>query len=423
MCFRTQTSVTRLLIVAAALGGVPGRACTQDINAKIDLWNQKRTLLRGANVWQKALFKEGEPFAYAGMETNYTAANLKRMRDWNANYVNISHPGLRHTSRQNGSYPVVPAIRANLENLIKLACDNQLFVVISFRTGPGRTEEVFSSEKLACRLDYLFRLDPKTETLTAEAEAAQDAWVEMWEETARAFKDVPNVVGFDVLVEPITNWEQWSGANPPLPASGDLSAVQKRVWRDFALRMAQGIRKADQKTPILVGPAPYNAAWALDEFPVKPFLEKKLDPIVIAVHQYDPDDYTHQKSPTPYTKEHSEKLKRRYREIAAYEKDNGCPIAVNEFGMIRWAGRATNPDSPTFLKEQLGLLEGQKRNHALWLWEVDKIDYYDFHFRLGVDKRRTEEPAPGSDPLVKVIKDNWMANRIFATDDVLRKWK
>jgi hypothetical protein len=423
MYFHDRTPVTRLVIVTAALAAVPGSVCAQNINAKFDLWNQKRTLLRGANVWQKAVFKEGETFVYVGMETSYGAANLKKMKDWNANYVNISHPGLRHTHPRNGSYPVVPAIRANVTNLIELAGINNLFVVISFRTGPGRTEEVFSREDRKGRLDYLFQLDPETEKLTAEARAAQDAWVEMWEETATAFKDVPNVVGFDLLVEPFTDWEQKSGTKPPRRQSGDLSAAQKRAWRDFALRMAHAIRKVDQRTPILVGPAPYNAAWALDEFPVKPFLDLKLGPVVIAVHQYGPEEYTHQDRPTTYADKQREQLKSRYKEIADYETGNRCPLAVNEFGMIRWAGPVANPDSPTFLKEQLSLLESQGRNHALWLWEVDKIKYYDFHFRLGVDKRRTEEPAPGSDPLVNAIKDNWRANRIFATDDVVGRWK
>src|ERR1700688_2387734 len=91
----------------------------QNISQKIDLWKPGKAQLRGANIWQKGLFKDGQPFAFDRMETRYTGDNLRKFRRWNANFANISHQGTFHTHVDNsGRYPLIRVIRYHLTQLV-----------------------------------------------------------------------------------------------------------------------------------------------------------------------------------------------------------------------------------------------------------------------------------------------------------------
>jgi len=58
----------------------------------------------------------------------------------------------------------------------------------------------------------------------------------------------------------------------------------------LAKDIAAAIRDVDPLTPILVGPAAYNAALNLPSLPFREF--KKFAPVVFCAHQYSPSDYT-----------------------------------------------------------------------------------------------------------------------------------
>jgi hypothetical protein len=406
-------------------------ALSQDISSKADLWNPGTTQLRGANIWQKALFKEGQPFEFDRMETRYTGSNLAKFRRWNANFANLSHQGTLHTHQgPGGKYPLVREIRYHLRQLVWDFRDNQMFVVVSFRTGPGRTEKVFSSGDSSELLAYLFELDPKTGLPTAKATQAQDAWVDMWRDTASLLKNEPNVIGYHLMVEPLTDAER--DITPPAaarakgvrlrPAANDDPLMPKRLaaWHDFALRMAAAIRDVDKSTPILVGGAPYNAAATLATLPVKKF--DQFQPVIFCVSQYEPYQFSEQGQGT-YAEPERQRLHAAYNAMAKFAgSKNPNRVAVTEFGCFRWAGTPKKPLAPVYLAEQLQLLEKYGLNHALWLWEVDDLDYNSpLNFRLGVDMANAKCDAADSDPLVKTIADNWSLNRLFATPEILDK--
>lgn len=427
-----MVKITTLVILFVIL--FSSDASSQMFAKKHDLWNQKETTLRGANIWQNTLYKKKRPFKFSKMENHYSAANIKLLRNWGANYVNISHPGIYHLKETGDTYPPVPQIEKNLKDLINKCGDNELFVVISFRTGPGRSEEVFKTGDLkpeeADRLvNYLFEIDKDTKQLTTRAIKAQDAWVNMWKETANKFKNHPHVIGYDLLVEPYTDLEQKTSELKY--QSGIISDESREIWLNFASKMAKAVRIEDKKTPILIGPAPYNAAWALSELEAGT-LANDICNLVITAHQYDPFCYTyqpyqkHEKLPIEYNQCYKEILEDRYQRISSYFSDTlnnlNCPVAVNEFGVTRWAGPKEKPDSSIFLKDHFCLLEKLGCNHALWLWEVDSIDYYEFHFRLGENKKNIKGEASDDDNLIKVIKDNWKKNKVFAKDEIIQKW-
>jgi hypothetical protein len=62
------------------------------ISTKWDLWSAG-TALRGANIWQAAVYGGSDKTEFQGMETRYDEPSFAKLRRWGANYINISHPG------------------------------------------------------------------------------------------------------------------------------------------------------------------------------------------------------------------------------------------------------------------------------------------------------------------------------------------
>lgn len=434
-------------IVLFVLGFRVDGLLAQPTAGKQTLWEpdaKGRPKLRGANIWQKAVFKDPPRASQLSeMETNYSGANIKKLSaTWKANYVNISHPGILHPAERDAKqeYAFVPEIAANLDRLVALAAENGLFVVISFRTGPGRTEETFLGESECPTIrQYLFDVNPNTGALEDRAKKAHAGWIKMWRLTAERYKDKPNVVGYDLMVEPLTVWESAPRVFAKLPgepariakrSEEELKTAQRKHWHNLAKQLAEAVRAIDKTTPILVGPAPYNAVAGLKDFEATAMeLQKNWGPTVVAVHQYDPWEYTGQQrdenkrlpEPRAFGKVEQGDLKDRYETIAEFKKDTHMRVAVNEYGVTRWAGKPHQVDADSFLHAQLERLESLGLNHALWLWEVDRIDYTAMHFRLGINRRNKLYDAGEDDPLVDLIKSNWRQNEVYAPVEVAPK--
>ena len=115
------------------------------------------TQLRGANVFQRRVYLEldGPDFFGPGpVGPPYTQADFDALAAMGANYVNISHPGLY---TETAPYVLDPAIQANLDDLLTLIANADMFAVISFRT-------VSSCAREASRSTYT--RPSRTDTLT-----------------------------------------------------------------------------------------------------------------------------------------------------------------------------------------------------------------------------------------------------------------
>ena len=393
-----------------------------EIRRRIDLW-RGATLLRGANIWQKV--KDDR------IVSAYTPQDLRDLAGWGANYVNISHPGIysvhkvrdRRTGRK--EYVLDSALLANLENLIRWANDAGLFVVVAFRTGPEREEKIFDAE------------DDTPPSKVFVDEGAQEAWRRMWLQAAESLRGYRNVVGYDLMVEPNT------GGHP-------------ERWDDLARGLVRAVRSADGGMPILLEGADGGTAQALCT--LEPTIcdaagtpgganVQNYDPtrnLIYAVHQYEPAPYTQQTEgdweyecdpgrnylknrkgipkPQQYvgfgpTEEGG--LRREYSRLAGW-KARGVPLAVNEFGVIRWAGRwergkpKPEPDAHRFMQLQFEWLEESGFNHALWLWQPSECqgdDDFDFRHGQIFDGHRPTESELG-----RVIRENWLKNTLRPSD-------
>ncbi|MBM3122939.1 MAG: glycoside hydrolase family 5 protein, partial [Chloroflexi bacterium] len=175
------------------------RAPVEELPASADKWSlwTHGTQLRGANLWQRIVVPEvdGPDFLGSGyIGPPVEPSDLEALAALGANVINLSHPGL-FTERL--PYVVDEQAQANLDRLIDMAAQADLFVVITFRTGPGRSDFTFYRDGAGDWFDE----DLLIETVWTEAEA-QDAWAEMWRYTAERYRDNPVVVGYDLMCEP-----------------------------------------------------------------------------------------------------------------------------------------------------------------------------------------------------------------------------
>jgi hypothetical protein len=339
------------------------------------LWNGA-TQLRGANTWQR----RPNPLADTVFPL-YTQEDLKKLAAWGANYVNLSIPGPVAEDISGGEYPWDARVWANLDSMVTRADSAGLFVVVSFRTGPGRSEYIFDDEE-----------EPAITHLW-ERRTAQDAWVRMWGETASRLKDRRAVVGYDLMVEPLLESENPRGSYAP------------EDWYRLANRLVDTIRKVDAVTPILVSVAPggyASSVQGLDTTLLKPNTRR----IVFTVHQYEPWRYTNQPvdTPRPFDRTTRRQLDAVYGQLKRWRDSVNVSLAVNEFGVLRWAVGAD-----AFIPEQMRLIESVPANHALWVWDPSHnyIGWDQMNFRHGRNPaNHTDDPRS---TLAARVREWWTA--------------
>ncbi len=398
-------------------GGGGGIDATDNDNTtvpdKFSLWTEG-TRLRGANVYQRRVYPELDGDEFMGTDPvgpPLTQADFDDLAAYGANYVNLSHPGL---FTEKPPYQLDRDVEDNLDRLLDMAAEADLFVVITFRTGPGRSEFSFfwGQDTQSDPVNGWF--DPGYHNDTVwESQAAQDAWAQMWRYAANRYKDNPIVVGYDLMCEPNATtlfFDIWAEVEDFYPAQ----AGTLYDWNRFYPSIVTAIREVDADTPILVQPTGWGAAIWL------PYLELTDDErTVYTIHQYEPSDYTHQPLDSldiayPGTLDGGEAFNRAWldRFLSATVDDfvarHARPVAVNEFGLQRF-----EPGGAAFLRDLLNEFEARGINHALWEWSPSWPEqqlYNDaFNFRHGPDP---ENHKNTDNDLGDAVQANWSRNTL-----------
>jgi hypothetical protein len=377
---------------------------------KWQLW-VNGTQLRGANLWQRIVVPDLDGSEFLGSDyigPPYTQEDFDALAALGANYVNLSHPGL-FTERP--PYVLDEQAQANLDHLIDMAAQADLFVIITFRTGPGRSDFSFYRDGAG---DW-FDPDLLIEWVWDDQEA-QDAWVEMWRYTAERYRGNPVVVGYDLMCEPNSNdvaLEIWEPADFYPEYADSLYD-----WNQFYSRIVTGIREVDGEMPILVNAMSWGSVRWL------PYLEPIDDPrVVYTVHQYEPQSqYTHQELPAlnTYPGEfdldwdgepdlfNRDWLAGYLSSLADFQQEHRAPVAVNEFGIVRWV-----PNAADFMRDEMGIFEDMGINYALWVWNPAWAPWTEsvteFNFRFGAD---LENISPVENELQSVILEFWARNTV-----------
>ncbi len=321
-----------------------GLACEVS-GSKWELWNGNSPCLRGANIYQQ--IDSGDPWYPKLVKADFLA-----LRSKNANYVNLSVPGPYGVD----SMVLNQENWAMLQTIVEWARQAGLYVVISFRTGPGRGEGDITGEG-----------NPRKTVFQRPSE--QQAYANMWKMVANHYKNSPHVVGYDLMVEP--------------------HDINRSAWRGFAQTLINEIRSIDTNTPILVSPDEWGDVWSLDGW--APLNGNKL---LYTVHQYEPFYYTH--GNVPFDPQFST-LKSMYKKIRRWKSSNKSQVVVNEFG-----SKHASPLVHRFMNRQFNLLERSNLNHAIWLWEVMDPTYT---YRV-MDFRENGK-------LYNKVKRNWRKNTVW----------
>ncbi len=374
---------------------------------KMDLWAHG-TQLRGANVWQAVVIPELDGLEFKGpgpVGPPFTQADFDALAAAGANYVSLSVPGL---FTEKSPFQLDPAVQANLDHLLEMVANADLFVTISVRTGPGRSE--FG---LCCDGEPGF--EPYYNDTMWQDAAAQDAWVDMWRTIAARYRDYPNVVGYKLMVEPNS-----AGLLLDIYEPDEFYAQYGGTlydWNQLYPRLVAAIRAVDSDTPILIGGNGWSAV------PWLPYLTPVDDPrVVYIIHQYEPQEsYTHQAGTrNSYPGEFDTNgdgtrdsfnrawLGNYLQPVADFSAKYGVPVAVDEFGVNRWA-----PGAAQFMDDQMALFEQMGMNMAFWEWPSGwrpfVSDVNDMVYQFGPERENT---TPVENELWDVVQKYWAHNTV-----------
>jgi hypothetical protein len=377
------------------------------VRDKWSLWTNG-TLLRGANIYQRRVFPEldGPEFYGPGpFGPPYTADDFNRLSALGANFVNISTAGLFTIEPP---YNVDEEAAVNLDRLLEMAAAADLFAVITFRTGPGRSEFAITGDENWPPENYIVN------TVWTD-QSARQAWAEMWHFAAERYRDNPIVIGYDLMCEPNSNaaLDIWDAEAFYANYSGS-----GYDWNAWYPDIVSAIRAVDASTPILVGGNNYSSAEWL------PYLQPANDPRrVYTIHQYSPHEYTHQEPPS-LTRTYPGSFDTNYDgqpdafdrdwlenllSLAAdFSKKYNAPVAVNEYGAERW-----EPGAADYVRDEMDIFEQHGWNYATWQWEPAWPPLAEgdnsFNFRFGPDP---ENHAEVENTLLSAYASAWMNNTI-----------
>ena len=397
---------------------IPTPAATQTIDIaairqKMDLWTANVPLLRGVNIWQALVIPEvdGNSKGDGRVGPPFTQVDFDLLASLGANYVVLSVPGL---FTEEPPYQVDELVQQNLDELLRMIGNADMFATIAFRTGPGKAEWSL------CCSDVHYYDDYFNDAVWSDVEA-QAAWAAMWQYTAERYRDNPIVVGYELMVEPNAADILYGIYSPKeffRSYGGNLAD-----WNALYPQLVNAIRSVDEDTPIIVGSDGYSSvAWLSYLTPVD------ASNMVYDVHQYMPyETYTHQNIgggnsyPDNFDVDNDGKietfdwnyLSALLQPVRQYGKKHAAAITVNEFGVKRWV-----PGAAAYLNDLLFLFENEGWNYAIWEWstgyEPFGLEVDDFNYMLGTD--------PGNktilleNPVLDVLRSYWSLNSIRPSD-------
>ncbi|MBZ0284521.1 MAG: glycoside hydrolase family 5 protein [Anaerolineae bacterium] len=399
------------LISVLLLIGITGSPAQADDLDKMTLWNSGTTQLRGADFFQRIRYEEVDGPDFLGSDyigPPATQADFDQLAGLGANYVNLSIPGIYHIEPP---YNLDVDAQANLDSLLDMVKNANMFAVISFRTGPGRSDFTFYPDVLPPENSDLL-----IETVWTE-QAAQDAWVAMWRHTAERYEGNPVVAGYDLMVEP--NSSGLLEIYDPVEFA-NLYGGSLYDWKQLEPRLIDAVRDFDDDTPILLSNNGWNGLYWLSDTYIS------ADPrVVYTAHNYEPFTYSNQWYDSPMLTYpgtfdadgdgNSEVVNKAWQEnwyadtLDVFLQAHDVPVAINELGVTRWS-----PGAATYLADQISIIESSGLNHAIWMfhsnWQPFKDGDNAFDFLLGPNPSNTYNVS--SSALLTVIKQNWAKNTI-----------
>ena len=402
-----------LLIAYAPAEGEQETAAAAD---PIELWRDGPHL-RGANVHQRRVIEEidgPEFFGPGPFGPPLSQQDFDRLSASGANYVQLSVPGV---FTEEAPYVLDPAAVENLDRLLRMVARADLYAVIAFRSGPGRSEFTF----FPGQEDTWFPARLVNEDVWTD-EFARAGWARMWHYTADRYKDAAIVVGYELMVEP--NGAVTVAGVEEADRFAEEIAGTLYDWGTLYPSLLEAIRQVDDRTPVIVPAQGWSSPrWVPLLRPVDD------DRLVLSAHWYEPFDYTHQRNrgkPVVYPGRYDVDGDGRPEPFdvpalggvmapASHTAgERGLPLAITEYGAHRWA-----PGADRFIRDLQLIFEDHGANSAIWQWgtlwpPTRRLDAFDFF--------KGPETAAVSDlraPLARAVREHWAKNRRRPSDTLV----
>lgn len=215
----------------------------------------------------------------------------------------------------------------------------------------------------------------------------RDLMVEFWEEVARRYKGNPNIFGYNLMNEPVTNDIEVGGPS-----------LNKQYYR-----LIKAIRAIDPETPIILDCDGAGVISQIEFMRVFPFRN-----IIYSPHFYLPFELTHQLkqdqgSYLAYPNEekgwNKEFLREKMEVARQFQLKTGARIYVGEFSCIRWA-----PGAEKFIADCIDLFEEYGWDwsyHAFREWQGWSVEH-----EGAPGKAEKVEMTPRKEVLLKAFERN-----------------
>lgn len=299
---------------------------------KFEIW-RKDGFLRGANIHP---YKHFSPFS---MRSPISRKDIEELISLGANLVVANYPGVFDYFPP---YEIDSLSLLNLDKIVLMTSQLKVFLVISIRSGPGRSlYSMFNNKR---EDEYIF-----SDSL------AKSKYIEMCKFIVKRYSSFDHLIGINFLLEP-------HGDDPVL-----LNPVSDSSYFDFVEQLINEVREVNKKIPIIVQPQ----GWAYpDKF--KNFKKFNDSLIVYSFDMYFPYSFTNENNDSTYPGFYYLKdslvyvdsifLENFLKPVIEFKTKNKVPIFVNEYGGLNY---------------KKGLLEYLNDLHKIFI-------KYGFHFAFYV---------------------------------------
>lgn len=320
-------------------------------STKFDIW-LKDGFLKGANIHP---YKHFSPFS---MRNPIRKKDLENLISFGANLVIANYPGVFDYFPP---YEIDSLSLYNLDKIVQMTFELNLFLVISIRSGPGRSlYSMFNNKR---EDEYIF-----SDSL------AKSKYIEMCKFIAKRYKSFDNLIGINFLLEP-------HGDDPVI-----LEPISDSIYFNFLDELISGVREVNKELPIIVQPQ----GWAYpDKF--KDFKKFSDSLIVYSFDMYFPHTFTNENNDSTYPGFYylqdilvyvdSTFLEKFLNPVIEFKIKDKVPIFVNEYGGLNYKKGLLN-----YLNDLNDIFLKYGFHFAFYVWrsgwgEVDGRTIGDFDYQ------------------------------------------
>jgi aryl-phospho-beta-D-glucosidase BglC (GH1 family) len=310
---------------------------------------------------------------------SFAEDDFKTLKEWNANLMRVQitrNWGKTNTEMDIDEYDKwLNGKLDDLEKALPWAEKYGVKLIIDLHSPPGGRDEsrnmrMFYEEKYAAH------------------------FINCWKRIATRFKGNKNIVGYDIINEPVQN----------RPALYDYWTLQRMA--------AEAVRAIDPDTPIIIESNEWDSPMAFSY--LSPL---KMDNVIYQVHMYLPGQFTHQGVGNSFGELGSDKMlrypgkigdvewnramiKQSMQPVRDFQLKHNARIFVGEFSAITWA-----PGAEKYIEDCISVFEEYKWDwtyHAFREWQGWSVE----HTGTPDNKFQKSDDNPRKQVLLKYLKNN-----------------